>query len=1047
MHPAKRASAAPPPADRSSAAPNTNTLRRPHPLRRNRTAESMREGTPSSGTAPLRSPREFASRTPRPPSAAATGTSTTTTTSTTARPGSGGGGRSRSGTTTSNASLATATGSHTGERQPLLTRRAFNHDPEPDPIYSCTTNPHTHLPVYTNIHRIRRDIVSVVEDYLSPEQLHDMRINLSVVRPLVDKLYELDDISIVYCLLVNRARFLHEQSHLSNRQNVNYTRATLCELIAHRILRRFNEDNEGLEGLLVLSHILVAGFEPFQNAPDAVRPDADEDAGMDPATTGTTWLYRKTLPALEVAILSEAKFFLSSTACQKVIEAIYVGRVTYTPSSLLDIIPDRYKQKPIALYDPRSASLLNQYRLIVPRTRNILESCQFTVLLGLYLLFMAERDASRLSGLELAFSIFSFGWVLDQFATILEHGWHVYTQNLWSFLDVAYAVVYWVYLLLRLHGWRTGSNGDNGYGQQALDVMALAAPVLIPRIAFTLLSDNLLFVSLRSMVADFTLLTFLAAWCFAGFLLSLAWLGEGRFSVVMIGKWMVYIWFGLDGTGIQRSTEFHWLLGPSLMVAFAFLGNTLFLTILVSMLSNTFSTIVSNATAEIQYRRAVLTLEGVKSDAIFAYQPPFNILALFVLVPLKFFVSPRWFHKIHVACVRSINLPVLLIIAVAERRLLWPSSPYSKHYSAYRIEAAEAAVGRYRHNQTYGSLGGADGASGADGADGIDCASDSIHATEYAAARARAARHSFWGKWRITAHSDIQAVFEVPPPDEVEEEIAADDDLTRHLIRRQFTRQQTTDQLPAAAALDKNKADKLDTKDDGNKTGNNDNGQATAADAAAAAGAAATIVPSALKRSGSVVKFAETPQPPQGQGARTPRPPPKAMGASRRDSIAFPGLDPDKLQRRLQLEVDGSTPSGLHSHHNVYGDYTSDPGAHPLTAGNDVHARLDGLEASMQRIEGMLAQLLGSRVGSVGSVGSVGEESDENDDNDDDENAVSDGTDDEHGGKGDGADGDADKVDVDAADEAIDEVIDEDEAVMAGHTGTMTDMDVSASEM
>ena len=75
-------------------------------------------------------------------------------------------------------------------------RRTFSHEPEPDPIYSCTTNPHTHLPVYTNIHRIRRDIVSVVEDYLSPEQLHDMRINLSVVRPLVDKLYELDDISI-----------------------------------------------------------------------------------------------------------------------------------------------------------------------------------------------------------------------------------------------------------------------------------------------------------------------------------------------------------------------------------------------------------------------------------------------------------------------------------------------------------------------------------------------------------------------------------------------------------------------------------------------------------------------------------------------------------------------------------------------------------------------------------------------------------------------------------------------------------------------------------
>lgn len=107
------------------------------------------------------------------------------------------------------------------------------------------------------------------------------------------------------------------------------------------------------------------------------------------------------------------------------------------------------------------------------------------------------------------------------------------------------------------------------------------------------------------------------------------------------------------------------------MITFAFLGNTLFLTILVSMLSNTFAGIVSNASAEIQYRRSVLTLEGVKSDAIFAYQPPTNILALIFLLPLKFMLSPRWFHKINVAAVRTLNAPLLLLIAYVERRTLW----------------------------------------------------------------------------------------------------------------------------------------------------------------------------------------------------------------------------------------------------------------------------------------------------------------------------------------------------------------------------------------
>ena len=107
------------------------------------------------------------------------------------------------------------------------------------------------------------------------------------------------------------------------------------------------------------------------------------------------------------------------------------------------------------------------------------------------------------------------------------------------------------------------------------------------------------------------------------------------------------------------------------MVLFAFLGNTLFLTILVSMLSNTFSVIAANATAEIQFRRAVLTFEGVKSDAIFAYMPPFNIIALVVMLPLKFMLNDRQFHKVNVFATRTLNAPLLFLISLYERRTLW----------------------------------------------------------------------------------------------------------------------------------------------------------------------------------------------------------------------------------------------------------------------------------------------------------------------------------------------------------------------------------------
>lgn len=85
----------------------------------------------------------------------------------------------------------------------------------------------------------------------------------------------------------------------------------------------------------------------------------------------------------------------------------------------------------------------------------------------------------------------------------------MYAQNLWSFLDVIFAAIYSIYLLIRIYGWRIGSVET---GLQALDVLATGALVLVPRLAFNLLSDNLLFLSLRSMMSDFALLTALAIW-------------------------------------------------------------------------------------------------------------------------------------------------------------------------------------------------------------------------------------------------------------------------------------------------------------------------------------------------------------------------------------------------------------------------------------------------------------------------------------------------------------------------------------------------------
>ncbi|KAK4119409.1 hypothetical protein N657DRAFT_650228 [Parathielavia appendiculata] len=543
----------------------------------------------------------------------------------------------------------------------------------------------TAMSVYVMMHRIRRLVMAAIDDPYTLDELRAPHIDHQVVRPLVNRLYNPRDAAIVYCLVANRVQFLRPRSHEAVHQGLHESRAILCELLATRILRRFHEDHPGRSGLLLLANILVSGFDPCDTAPESVRSRRPQWAIQERGG------HERKLTALELAIISESKMLIKSPACQLVVDAVYKGVVVYTPLSFVDFLPDHYKYHPVSLYEPRRAAILNHRRLIVPQIRNVIELLHFALLLALYMLTVAHygfgADMAGVRIYETVFNVFAAGWVLEQFAAIVEHGWEVHAQNLWSFLDVTFVVIYAAYGLVRAVELLLT---DGAY--YALPVLCTAAPVLLTRLAFALMPDNIVFIALHAMMRDFTRLTFIAVWCFAGFVVGLLFLartsGDGSVNVgvtwATITKWLLWIWFGLDGTGIERAADFHLILGPTLIITFAFLGNTLFLTILVAILTNTFSKIIANEAAEIQFRRAVLTFQGVKSDAIFSYPPPFNIAALVFLLPLKFIVGPLVFHHINVAVIRVINAPLLLIIGLWERRRVWARRSKSSRLRSWR---------------------------------------------------------------------------------------------------------------------------------------------------------------------------------------------------------------------------------------------------------------------------------------------------------------------------------------------------------------------------
>lgn len=65
------------------------------------------------------------------------------------------------------------------------------------------------------------------------------------------------------------------------------------------------------------------------------------------------------------------------------------------------------------------------------------------------------------------------------------------------------------------------------------------------------------------------------------------------------------------------------------------------LTMLISVLSNTFAAVQKNAETEIVWQKSLRTIERVESDALTSYVPPLNLLAMTILLPLRILATPR----------------------------------------------------------------------------------------------------------------------------------------------------------------------------------------------------------------------------------------------------------------------------------------------------------------------------------------------------------------------------------------------------------------------
>ncbi|SCV71115.1 BQ2448_2703 [Microbotryum intermedium] len=547
------------------------------------------------------------------------------------------------------------------ERMPLLGNSRTLEEIGKIPLICITEEP-----VFPLVHRVASEIVDVIDTVLSYDQLKSPTINFSLVRPLTLKLSRGDPppSPLIYALLVCRVHFLAVASDDLAFLALNTTRADLCELLAVKMLSVYANQPTSHD----LLHVLTATSNPYQGATQSMF---EQSEGFDEEELKRLyeWGQRQRENALELGIFSEAKRFVRSPLVQQVVRAIYKGEVLYAPPASRSIIKDDYKAKPVVtIYDWRTQPFLDHALLRVPQIRNRLEFFSFGCLMILFLVTLLTHSDNHIKTVEALFIFFALGFALDEFASVTENGLTTYSLGAYNVMDAVFCAIFFLFLGMRLHGlWI----GDEAKSEFAFATLSLGGCILFPRLTISLLRDNVVLLALSAMVQQFLQFMILVAFTASGFVATFYVLAKARgadqWDVGHISWLLLKIWLGNSFLGFEAAQQFDPYYGPALVVAFAVLSQTLLLTILISLLSNTFAAVQGNAETELLNQMALRTIERVKSDALTSYVAPLNLVAFVILYPLRKIATPRYLHKGHVALTKLLNLPVLLALAILTR--------------------------------------------------------------------------------------------------------------------------------------------------------------------------------------------------------------------------------------------------------------------------------------------------------------------------------------------------------------------------------------------
>ncbi|KAI0516741.1 hypothetical protein F5B22DRAFT_646479 [Xylaria bambusicola] len=543
------------------------------------------------------------------------------------------------------------------------------------------------LPVYHVVHAIRIIVQTRTETSLSWEQLRSPQVSQFLVKPMQQQIRTQHfSRATLYALMANCLQFGKEGQLYPGNAGVSTTRAKVCELLALKLLKEYSTRE--------LIDALSYDFDPLQGCP---RTPPMQN-GRVPEGRGRTQFARSS--TLEVAIRASAKHFVSHPLVVQQLEAIWNGAITFysshdnlhrTPASSNQNRGDPDARTPllghqsfkeqtaqlpmhaiplrrtVALYDPRNASPLKLSRLRVPRYRYFLSTCSLFVMICLFLSVLVHRS-SAITSLELVFWFWSAGFMLDEVVGFNEQGFSLYIMSYWNIVDLGILLFLIIYYGMRLCG--VFLVGSIRWNEMAYEVLAVNAILLFPRI-FSVLDHypyfSQLLIAFRFMAEDLLALFVVILISCSGFFVFFT-LSKNDDDAVDVAYKIFQILMGFTPAAWDVWPKYTFV-ERLLLVMFLVIAHFLIATILITVLTNSFTAIASNAKEEHQFLFAINTISMVKNDALFSYIAPANILA-WVLIPLRYVMPIRQFVLLNRMVIKLTHWPILFLIFVYEKYYL-----------------------------------------------------------------------------------------------------------------------------------------------------------------------------------------------------------------------------------------------------------------------------------------------------------------------------------------------------------------------------------------